>query len=231
MNNLRLSLRSLPSLSVLALSALALTGCGVMNSSIVNEPLTARPASLAASQPPSDGAIYHAASYRPIFEDRRARQVGDTLVVVITENTSATNSTESKAERTGALSASSPTIKGLPGQSFQGAELEANSSNKFNGKGGNAASNVFSGTIAVTVVEVLANGNLVVAGEKQVAISRGTEKIRLSGVVNPVTIGAGNTVSSTQIADARIEYKGDGYTHEVETMGWLARFFLTILPY
>src|SRR5439155_6891913 len=112
------------------------------------------------------------------------------------------------------LAASMPTNFGLPGKSFQGATLDASSANKFNGKGESSANNDFTGTIAVSVLDVLSNGNLVVAGEKQIALPQGTEKIRLSGVVNPTTIGAANMVQSAQIADARIEYSGDGYLHE-----------------
>ena len=62
-------------------------------------------------------------------------------------------------------------------------------------------------------------------------VNQGSEFVRFSGVVNPTTITAGNIVSSTKVADARIEYKGNGYLDETQTMGWLARFFLTVLPF
>jgi flagellar L-ring protein precursor FlgH len=81
------------------------------------------------------------------------------------------------------------------------------------------------------VIEVLGNGNLVVSGEKQVAIAQGTEYIRLSGVVNPYFINAANTIASSQLADARIEYKESGTISEAQVMGWLARFFLSVLPF
>ena len=74
------------------------------------------------------------------------------------------------------------------------------------GKGDAAANNVFTGTITVTVIEVLPNGNLLVSGEKQVAIGHGQEYIRLSGIVNPYFVNASNTIASSQVADARIEY-------------------------
>ena len=62
-------------------------------------------------------------------------------------------------------------------------------------------------------------------------MTQGTEYIRFSGVVHPRTIIAGNVVSSTQVADARIEYKANGYLDEAQVLGWLARFFLTFLPF
>ena len=83
----------------------------------------------------------------------------------------------------------------------------------------------------MTVIEALANGNLLVSGEKQMAINQGNEYIRFSGVVNPDTISPSNTVQSTQVADARIEYKGSGAIAEAQQMGWLQRFFTIISPF
>jgi len=90
---------------------------------------------------------------------------------------------------------------------------------------------VFTGTMTATVIEVLPNGNMLLSGEKQVAIGQGQEFIRVSGIVNPYQITAANTVNSSQMADARIEYKSSGYINEAQVMGWLARFFLTFLPF
>ena len=83
----------------------------------------------------------------------------------------------------------------------------------------------------MTVIEVLPNGNLVVSGEKQIGINTGSEFVRLSGVVNPTTILAGNVVSSIQVADARLEYRGTGSVDEAQTIGWLARVFQSVLPF
>ncbi len=128
------------------------------------------------------------------------------------------------------LSAIPTGLAGLVGAGGEKAALDANGKNDFAGKGGATASNTFSGTITVTVKQVLANGNLRVVGEKQIAINQGTEFIRFSGVVNPRTISGSNTVPSTQVADARIEYVGNGYINEAQNMGWLQRFFLNLSP-
>ena len=201
--------------------------------------MTARPAPVPQPQlGTASGSIYQAAhgaqpfyGYRPLFEDRRPRQVGDTLVILINEKTAASKKSDSNAERSQTSAFSVPSLKGLPGKSFLGATLEAESSSKFDGKGGATSNNDFTGTMTVTVIEVLPNGNLVVSGEKQIGINQGSEFIRFSGVVNPSTITNGNTVSSVQVADARIEYRADGYIDSAQVMGWLARFFLTFLPF
>ncbi|MGE3927530.1 MAG: flagellar basal body L-ring protein FlgH, partial [Lautropia sp.] len=97
-------------------------------------------------------------------------------------------------------------------------------------KGATGSDNQFAGTITVTVVEVLPNGNLVVAGEKQVGINQNLESLRFAGVVNPATIRPNNIVSSTQVADARMQVRGRGDIDKAQTTGWLTRFFLSFLP-
>ncbi|HTP96735.1 MAG TPA: flagellar basal body L-ring protein FlgH [Burkholderiales bacterium] len=220
----------------LILAALALAGCITTTpSSSVHQPMTARPAPVTPPATPN-GAIFQAGNtqyvgYQPLFEDRRARNVGDTLIVVINENTNASKQSNSNAERSSSNAFNVNTVFGLPGKTFQGSTLDASSDLKFNGQGASASNNVFTGTLAVTVTEVLPNGNMLVSGEKQLGINQGSEFIRFSGVVNPVTIVNGNQVSSTQVADARIEYRANGYIDSAQVMGWLTRFFLTFLPF
>ena len=216
-----------------AIATIALTGCAVTPPSNVHQPLSVRPAIQSAPAPAqANGSIYQT-TYRqtPLFEDRRARTVGDTLIIAINEKTAASKKSNSNATRTGSNAFSAPTIGGLPGKSFQNSTLAASSANTFDGKGESASNNDFTGTITVTVIEVLANGNLLVSGEKQVGINQGSEFIRFSGVVNPTTIVNYNTVSSVQVADARLEYRANGYVDEAQTMGWLSRFFLSFLPF
>lgn len=124
-----------------------------------------------------------------------------------------------------------PLLGALSGANVLRTPISGTSDNTFAGKGDSSANNAFTGTIAVTVIEVLPNGNLLVSGEKQMNINQGGEFVRFSGVVNPTTVSSANTVSSTQVADARMEYKGTGYIDEAQTMGWLARFFLSVLPF
>ncbi len=211
---------------------LLLAACTTVPPTNVHQPMTARPQprpeQLAAALA-STGSIYQAGASRTLFEDRRARHVGDTITVTITENTSAATKSNTSVAKTGNINASLGPNLNLPGRTLT--ELKANSSNIASGKGDAAANNVFTGTITVTVVEVLPNGNLLVSGEKQVAIGHGQEYIRLSGVVNPFFVNAANTIASSQIADARIEYKESGAISEAQVMGWLARFFLSALPF
>lgn len=212
------------------LAMLMLAGCVTTTPpTAVHQPMTARPEPRTGV--PSNGAIFNVASARPLFEDRRARFIGDTLIINIQEKVQASKKSENKTTRSHEVDASVPTIVGLPFKGAQGTVLSASSSNDFNGKGENTSSNNFTGTLTVTVIEVYPNGNLLVSGEKQIGLKEGEEFIRFSGVVNPNTITAANTVVSTQVADARIEYKANGFIDSAQVMGWLGRFFLSFMPF
>lgn len=216
--------------ALMAVILIGLPGCISLPAPapIVQQPISSRPAQPA--PPLANGAIFQAGiGYRPLFEDRRARHVGDTLVIVLNEKTNASKRSNSSANKNGELNFGIPPIVfGVP--ITKKVELGASSSNDFEGKGEAASANNFSGTITVTVIEVLPNRNLVVSGEKQLAMTQGSEYIRVSGVVRPETI-VNNMVSSVQVADAKIEYKANGYIDEAQTMGWLSRFFLTFSPF
>lgn len=208
------------------------TGCAL----VPREPLVQLPTSARAEQRPMaapTGSIY-ASSYagNPLFEDRRPRNVGDILTILVRENLNASKNSGSNASRTANTALSFGSVPRVLGGLFgasQNAEIEG--ANAMQASGGSTAANTFNGTITVTVIEVLPNGNLVVSGEKQMAINQGAEFIRFSGVVNPRTVAGDNSVLSTQVADARIEYTAKGYIDEAQNMGWLQRFFLNVSPF
>ena len=224
MNNIKLTL--------LALAAGAILGGCVTTTppTSVAQPMTARPEPRHVAAP-LNGAIYNIASMRPLFEDRRARFIGDTITINIAEKTSASKNSENTTSRSQSVAASVPTVTGLPFKGVQGTALSASSTNDFGGKGQNTSANDFTSSITVTVIEVIANGNLLVSGEKQIGLKEGEEFIRFSGVVNPNNITASNTVQSGQVADARMEFKANGFVDSAQVMGWLARFFLSFLPF
>lgn len=221
---------AIPLLS-LALAGGLLAGCVTTTPpTSIAQPMSARPEPRSVAAP-LNGAIYNIASMRPLFEDRRARFIGDTITINIAEKTSASKNSENKTTRSQSIDMSIPTVTGLPLKGLQGTALSASDSNNFGGKGQNTSANDFTSTITVSVIEVLSNGNLLVSGEKQIGLKEGEEFIRFSGVINPVTITSTNSVQSTQVADARIEYKANGFIDSAQAMGWLGRFFLSFLPF
>jgi len=219
---------------LLALALLILSGCAqVPRASVVGEQ---EKINIDPPPPPmANGSIYQAhRGSRPLFEDRRPRMVGDILTIVMDEQVSASKNAQSNMNRSGSagldLSALPDVLERL---AEQGIDLSGSLSGNtdFNGGGGSQASNSMTGTITVSVLEVMHNGNLRVRGEKQIGINQGVEFIRFSGVINPHTISGQNTVPSTAVADARIEYVGNGYISEAQHMGWMQRFFLNISPF
>jgi len=215
---------------VLAIFALAATACSTVPPTNVHQPMSARP-EIRHVPPQANGAIYQVANSRPLFEDRRARFVGDTITVKITENTRASKSASNKLDRSGNQTASIGALAGLPVTGLTGLSIEGSSNTSFNGKGEAANNASFNGSITVTVIDVLPNGNLLVSGEKQISIGAENEFVRVSGIVNPSFVDFSNSVESSKIADARIEYKSSGQLADSQTMGWLARFFLSVLPF
>lgn len=219
-------------LGVLGMTMLmVLAGCAyVPRQNIVTGPTSSPPQP--APIPIANGSIYQANYVRPLFEDRRPRGIGDILTIVLNEKVNAAKNSSASAGRSGS---GGLTIAGVPkvlgGLVDASQNMDMSGKNDFSGKGAAAANNSVTGTISVTVRDVLPNGNMSVIGERQIGINQGTEYIRFSGIVNPRFISAQNTIQSTQVADARLEYYGDGFIDEAQRMGWLQRFFLNISPF
>jgi flagellar L-ring protein precursor FlgH len=208
-------------------------GCATPPATNVHQPMSARPAPLPEARS-TNGAIYQAGTSRMnLFEDRRARHVGDTLTVVINESNAASSKTNKTDSHNGSASATlNPNIFASPGSTGTSTSLfSSTAANKAEDKNQNDNTGSFTGTITVTVVEVLPNGNLIVSGEKQVAVDHKTEYLRVSGVVSPAYVTGANTVSSTQIADARVEYKGEESIDKSQLMTMMARFFLSVMAF
>lgn len=213
-------------------AALALAGCETLNPRPkvdVAEPTYAAPQAVAMPAV-SNGAIFQPMAYRPLFEDHRARLVGDTLTVQIVEKVSASQKSTSTIDKSGKLSAGITAMPLISANSWGKASAAGTSSNAFEGKGSTENTNDFSGTITATVTGVLANGHLLVAGEKQIGVNHNVDVLRFSGQVDPRAIQPGNTVASAQIANVRIEHRGRGAQADAQGIGWLARFFLNVLP-
>lgn len=219
-------------------------GCAETSSlarpSLVEGQTTARPSPQASPVLTSPGSLVPVAQLsnpasRGLFEERRAARVGDTLTVILNETTRASKDGGTKASRQANNSADAnlrvaTSKSGAAGNANDirvGVGSSGNTS--FDSKGGASASNQFSGTITVTVLEVLSNGNLNVAGSKRLAVGAEEEVIRFAGIVYPQTV-QGNTVLSSQVADARIEYRGAGVTDEVQRAGWFTRLFMRYSP-
>jgi flagellar L-ring protein precursor FlgH len=220
-------------IALACLASVALTGCetlyGVPKVDVAGSPKT-RP--LAVEAPVvNNGSIFQANQYRPLFEDHRARLVGDTLTVQIVEKVAASQKSTSSIDKSGSVSAGVTALPGIRAGAFARAGAEGSSTNTFAGKGSTENTNDFSGTITSVVTEVLPNGHLLITGEKQIGVNQNVDVLRFSGQVDPRAIQPGNTVASAQIANVRIDHRGKGAQADANGIGWLGRFFLNVLPF
>lgn len=170
---------------------------------------------------PHQGTIYQAGQEMILFEDDRARRIGDILTIVLQESTQAKKKADTKTTKDNSIAMVNPSIPGIS----PALGVTADTQNEFQGKANSIQSNSLSGNISVTVADVLPNGNLYIRGEKWLTLNQGDEYIQVSGIVRPRDIRPDNTVFSTQIADARITYSGRGELADANAMGWLSRFF------
>ena len=208
----------------------SLAACSTTPSTITHEkPKNAHQLQPAAVTPTS-GAIYNAGAYRPMFEDYRARMVGDTLTIVISESTSAGKDGTDTTSHTTSASYSANQILNLPSSVTDKLGVSAEGEREYEDEASISSSNTFSGTINAIVTNVYPNGNLLVSGEKQIALDKGAEFIRISGVINPRDITAGNSVLSSQVADARVEYRTNTRIDTADVVSLMARFFLSVVP-
>ncbi|MDI1260657.1 flagellar basal body L-ring protein FlgH [Aquabacterium sp.] len=228
------AIRRRASLALIAAACSLLGACSVLPTTAkvdVLEPTQARPA-VPVVPVIANGSLFQSAGYRPLFETHRARLIGDIVNVTIVEKISAKQESTSSIEKTGDTSASVSAVPLLRAEQLAKLRLSASgtSSNTFDGKGTTESSHNFVGTITATVIEVLPNGHLIISGEKQIGVNKNVELLRFSGQVDPTTIQPGNTVASTQVANVRIEQRGRGAQADAQGIGWLAHFFLSILP-
>ncbi|MGH8253989.1 MAG: flagellar basal body L-ring protein FlgH [Steroidobacteraceae bacterium] len=177
-----------------------------------------------------NGAIYQGGHDVPLFENSVAHRVGDVLTITLDEKTDASKSAITTTKKgtkldtaVPSLLGASPLAHGRNALNLLGNSLSGDSS--FDGEGNSKQSNQLTGDISVTVAKRLANGNLLVRGQKWITINQGREFVRIQGIVRPVDIGPDNTVPSTRVADATIDYGSKGALNDSNAKGWLARFF------
>lgn len=188
--------------------------------------------------PPTTGSIYQSGYEIRLFEDIKARRVGDVLTVMLQERTQASKSATTETSKETDVTLANPTILGrspsfdvpiIGSDSGHSLATGVDSTHEFTGEGDSSQSNSLTGNITVTISEVLPNGNLVVRGEKWLTLNQGEEFIQISGIVRPQDISPQNTVVSTQVADARITYSGEGVIADSQQVGWLGRFFMSVV--
>ncbi|MDT3664313.1 MAG: flagellar basal body L-ring protein FlgH [Anaerobiospirillum sp.] len=161
-----------------------------------------------------------------LYTDTRAHKVGDLISVQLDERTSASKNAGTTLGKSNSIGFGALAVGGRP-VTINGYDTSASLSNTsdFEGNSDASQSNSLTGNISVSVVKVLANGNLVVRGEKWLMLNNGNEYIRVTGIVRSEDVSSDNTVSSQRIANARIQYGGTGDFADTQERGFISRFF------
>ncbi|MEL0252770.1 MAG: flagellar basal body L-ring protein FlgH [Novosphingobium sp.] len=180
--------------------------------------------------PPTAGSIFNASTgYIGFVEGRRANAVGDLVTVVLVENIISAKTAGSKTQKNGGFSVTPPSAGPL---SFLNPNaLNASGNSSFNGQGNASQTSSLAGEVGVTIAEVRGNGTALVRGEKRLMLSQGQEWVQFSGIVRLRDIDQENRILSSQVADAQVEYTGNGAVGRASREGWLSKFFNAISPF
>lgn len=173
-----------------------------------------------------NGAIYNSETVLPLFETPRARHAGDIVTVILMEKTDAQKRAITRSRKNDKTQIVNAAFLGRPISFGSGYSLDfdLNAKRQFEGEGQSVQNNKLAGSISVTVNKVLANGSMMIQGEKWIRINQGNEYVRLSGIIRPQDIRPDNTILSDRIANARISYGGTGQINNTNAQGWFARF-------
>ena len=237
--------------SCAALSALAgLTGCAER----IHQPISVANQEAALINPPvetfpepvvrTEGSLFTENSVN-FFADAKARRVGDIVTINIVENSRASKNANTNTGRSSSVHANTEALMGyenptnipLIGGVFSGLNykpdvgVRASYDSAFSGSGSTNRTENMNARLSARIIQVLPNGNLVLRGSQEILVNNERQYITVQGVVRPHDISSDNTVLSTYIADARIDYTGQGDLSRKQREGWLSRFFDTVWPF
>jgi flagellar L-ring protein precursor FlgH len=187
---------------------------------------------------PNEGTIYSAKS-KSLYQDNRARRIGDIVLVKIVETSSGKKSANTKTSRESSLTGGISSLFGFErslltkgGQHTPSlTSLNADLSSEFEGKAETERDSTVTATISAKVMDVTMDGNLVIQGYREIRVNNETQHIILSGIVRPTDISQDNSILSSNIADARIEYNGTGALADRQQPGWLANALDVVWPF
>jgi len=213
------------------------------------EQVATAPTDIAVAPEVHDGSLWSDNGlFNDMFQDVKARKVGDIVTIKIEESSRATNKANTKAGRTSSLEAGIDKLFGLEDwyqnhaldwysdslpkiNPFGNPSVKGSMSSDFDGTGTTSRSGDLSAFMTAKITEVLPNGNLRIIGSREVMVNNENQLIILSGVVRPRDITPENVILSTYISEAKIAYSGNGIIDDRQRPGWLANLLNTVWPF
>lgn len=191
--------------------------------------------------PKTTGSLWQEENGRAyLYEDLRAMRIGDIITISIVEKHKGSKSADTSAEKdstvSNSLGGTGVGYLGIPGlrlggEARRGFGIDASAKNKFGGKGATNREDTLTGTISAIVTEVLPNGDLRIEGRREVTVNSERQIMTIGGIVRRVDVNTKNTVQSSAIADAKIEYSGLGVVDDVQRPGWFVRILDWVYPF
>lgn len=163
--------------------------------------------------------LYQSTTYQALTSDRRASKPGDIVTILVMENSSASNSADTSTKTNAGLQGSISTM--YAGQNA----LQLGVGDNYGGKGAIQRSGRLLAQLSVSVTDVTPSGDLLVAGTQAIDVNGEKTRIRLEGRIRPIDIAANNTVPSTRLSDAKIDYVGEGFITDRSKPGLIPRLF------
>jgi flagellar L-ring protein precursor FlgH len=229
---------------ILGLSCLFLTGCaGTLHTGQPQpQPTSFRTIPTPEPMPAAEGSLFNPNQETSFYSDFRARHIGDVVTIVIQENLKGSKNVNTQTARDSDMNLGLTGIMGLEftkrvGPRYPDATLDptnavgGSTTDSFKGSGKTSADASLTGTISARVVQLLPGRNLLIEGSRELRINNETQYLIISGVIRPQDLGPDNTVPSTRIADARIEYTGGGVLSEKQNPAWFARMLGAMAPF
>ena len=196
----------------------------------------AAPAAPHAETPkPANGSLFSdGATSGNLFNDFKARRVGDLVFVDIVESSAATVESSANRSRDSGTSGGLTTVAGalpVPGAAIASTVIGALGKRKFEGSGTTQRTSDVRARITARVVEVLPNGDLRIQALKLVRINKETEQVAVTGIVRPSDLAADNSIQTVSVGDLRVELNGKGIASADNAPGWLSRMIDKVSPF
>ncbi|MEW6266667.1 MAG: flagellar basal body L-ring protein FlgH [Thermodesulfobacteriota bacterium] len=191
----------------------------------------------------TEGSLFADEAKANLFSDFKARNVGDIITINVTETSKASKNAKTQLGRSNQVAAGitsligfenykHPLIETVLGPEFNLATgIEASYKSKFTGDAKTTRDESMTAQISARIIQVLPNGNLVIRGSREITVNYEKQYIIIQGVIRPQDVSPDNTISSSYIADAKIDYAGEGDLSRQQRQGWLSRLLDYIWPF
>ena len=241
-NKIKLSAGNKPSAGILLLALMGMTACANTHKAVNPKSAVLPQKIYKATAKVNEGGIWPGdTSKNLLFEDTKAREVGDIVTVLLNETATSTATASTDTSKTSSIDLQTNSILGLPSnmgvQNFLGMgtgfnpAAKGSTSRADKGTGTVSREGSLTGTLAATIIAINENGNFEISGKRSVTVNHEEQLMILTGTIRPSDVNYDNTINSSLIANAAISYSGEGVIADEQRVGWLMRALSYVWPF